>query len=79
MINIMFLLSSIGLDLSTQELSQFSKIVKGIYSISTGGITQKNISRQTNSEGLGYRSIQRFFAKKINWSLLYLSCVQYFF
>ena len=60
-------------------LNNLSKIVKGIYSISTGGITQKNISRQTQSDGLSLRSVQRFFATLINWELLYLSCISYFF
>lgn len=59
--------------------TQLAKIIKGIYNISTGGVTQKNISRQSNSEGLSYRSVQRFFSRDINWSVLYLSIISYFF
>jgi putative transposase len=78
MINILALLSSMSLS-DFEELKQLSKIIKGIYSISTGGVTQKNISRQTEEDGYGYRSVQRFFKKEINWELLYLSCISYFF
>jgi putative transposase len=64
---------------SFEYVEQLSKIIKGIYSISTGGVTQKNISRQTKEDGYGYRSVQRFFSMEINWELLYLSCINYFF
>lgn len=78
MVNILVLLSSMSLS-EFEHINQLSKIIKGIYSISTGGVTQKNISRQTEEDGYGYRSVQRFFALDINWELLYLSCVSYFF
>lgn len=78
MVNILVLLSSMSL-FEFEHINQLSKIIKGIYSISTGGVTQKNISRQTEEDGYGYRSVQRFFALDINWELLYLSCVSYFF
>jgi len=42
------------------------EIVKGIYCISCGGVTMKNISRWTGKKG-SYRSIQRFFGRKIDW------------
>ena len=76
MVNILVLLSSMSLS-EFESINQLSKIIKGIYSISTGGITQKNISRQTEEEGYGYRSVQRFFALDINWELLYLSCIMH--
>lgn len=79
MINILVLLSSMSLPSSFEYVEQLSKIIKGIYSISTGGVTQKNISRQTEEDGYGYRSVQRFFSMEINWELLYLSCINYFF
>ena len=44
----------------------FTEIVKGIYRISGGGVTMKNISRWT-LKGCGYRTIQRFFSSSINW------------
>jgi len=78
MINILLLLSSMSLS-NFEHITQLSKIIKGIYSISTGGVTQKNISRQTQEDGYSYRSVQRFFALDINWDLLYLSCISYFF
>lgn len=79
MINILALLSSMSLSSDFEYLEQLSKIIKGIYSISTGGVTQKNISRQTEEEDYSYRSVQRFFSLSINWELLYLSCISYFF
>lgn len=60
MINIVVLLSSF-LPSDFAHIFHLANIVKGIYSISTGGVTQKNISRQTCESGSSYRSIQRFF------------------
>lgn len=42
------------------------EIIKGIYCISSGGVTMKNISRWT-SRGCSYRTIQRFFASPVDW------------
>jgi len=47
------------------------EIIKSIYSISSGGITMKNISRWTG-KGASYRSIQRFFSSPIDWLRLNL-------
>ena len=86
MINLLLLLTEVLSVSDFRYKRELSKIVKGIYSISTGGVTQKNISRQTsvtsiceNHRGYSYRSIQRFFALDINWSVLYLACINYFF
>lgn len=87
MINLVLLLTEVLSINDFEYKDALSKIVKGIYSISTGGVTQKNISRQTNSltsssehrRGYSYRSVQRFFALDINWSMLYLACINYFF
>ncbi|NJN78394.1 MAG: transposase [Saprospiraceae bacterium] len=79
MVNILVLLSSMSLPTDFEYIEQLAKIIKGIYSINTGGVTQKNISRQTEEEGYSYRSVQRFFSMEINWELLYLSCIRYFF
>ena len=49
--------------------------VKGIYSTSSGGVTMKNIARWTGQKG-SYRSIQRFFASKIDWLALNLLLFQ---
>jgi putative transposase len=78
MLNILELLSSMSIS-EYENINELSKIIKGVYSISAGGVTQKNISRQTEEDGCGYRSVQRFFSKDINWELLYLSCIHYFF
>ncbi|MEM9850292.1 MAG: transposase [Bacteroidota bacterium] len=48
------------------KIGLFRSIIKGIYSISSGGVTMKNISRWTG-EGCSYRSIQRFFASPHDW------------
>ncbi len=42
------------------------EIIKGIYSVSTGGVTGKNIARWTGKGG-SYRNIQRFFASPVDW------------
>ena len=42
------------------------EIIKGIYCISSGGVTMKNISRWTD-KGASYRSIQRFFSCSMDW------------
>lgn len=78
MLSILSILSSMSLPTSS-PLGELSKVIKGIYNISTGGVTQKNISRQTRDSGYSYRSVQRFFKSDINWDLLYLSCIHYFF
>lgn len=48
------------------KIGLFREIIKGIYSISSGGVTMKNISRWTGS-GCSYRNIQRFFASPHDW------------
>ena len=45
------------------------QIIKGIYCVSSGGSTMKNISRWTG-KGCSYRTIQRFFAHPIDWLVL---------
>jgi len=47
------------------------QIIKGLYCVSTGGGTMKNISRWSG-KGASYRNIQRFFAQPINWLQLNL-------
>jgi len=79
MIEILSILLTLDLPLEFNLASQLSKIISGVYSISNGGVTQKNISRQTKELGMGHRSVQRFFAEEINWSLLYLSILTYLF
>ncbi len=52
-----------GLETNVQLLGE---IIKGIYRISSGGVTMKNISRWTDKGG-SYRSIQRFYSHSIDW------------
>jgi putative transposase len=42
------------------------QIIKGMYCVSSGGSTMKNIARWTG-KGASYRNIQRFFAQPIDW------------
>jgi len=42
------------------------QIIKGVYCISSGGVTMKNISRWTGKGG-SYRNIQRFFSNSVDW------------
>ena len=53
--------SAIGCNIGT-----FIEMAKGIYCISSGGVTQENISRWTGKKG-SYRSLQRLVQKSINW------------
>lgn len=48
------------------KIGVFREIIKGIYSISSGGVTMKNISRWAGL-GCSYRTIQRFFASPHDW------------
>lgn len=79
MIEILSILLTLDLPMEFTLVNQLSKIISGVYSISNGGVTQKNISRQTVDMGMGYRSVQRFFGQQINWSLMYLSILTYVF
>jgi putative transposase len=53
--------SAIGCNIGT-----LSEMIKGIYCISSGGVTQENISRWTGRLG-SYRSLQRMMHSPINW------------
>ena len=79
MIDMLYILSLLDFPQEFSYPRQLAKIIKGIYNISSGGVTQKNISRQTASMGLGYRSVQRFFSSQINWVALSISIVLYLF
>lgn len=51
------------------NIKLLSEIIKGIYGISCGGVTMKNISRWIGKGG-SYRTIQRFFRLPIAWTKL---------
>ncbi|MDZ7880229.1 MAG: transposase [Saprospiraceae bacterium] len=61
-------LASLILSLSrlipSANIGHFLSIVEGIYSISSGGVTQLNISRYSS---ISYRSVQRFMSLSISW------------
>jgi putative transposase len=46
------------------NIAHFIEIINGIYSISSGGVTQLNISRYCS---ISYRSVQRFMSIEISW------------
>lgn len=54
------------------NISILQEMIKGTYSISSGGVTMKNISRWTGSGG-SYRNIQRLMLSPINWLCLNLT------
>ena len=51
------------------NINIIEEIIKGIYGISSGGVTMKNIARWTGKKG-SYRNIQRFFAHPTDWLCL---------
>lgn len=67
-------LESLILSLSSQipsaNITHFLSIIHGIYSISSGGVTQRNISRYSS---ISYRSVQRFMSVDILWHTLLIT------
>jgi hypothetical protein len=49
------------------------QIIKGVYSISSGGVTMKSIARWSD---ISYRTVQRVFAGKIDWLTLNIELLQ---
>ena len=49
------------------NILHFLSIINGIYSISSGGVTQLNISRYCS---ISYRTVQRFMSLDIPWHQL---------
>ena len=58
------LLKGISELLPTANIQQLVSIIIGIYTISSGGVTQQNISRYSD---ISYRSVARFMAIDIGW------------
>jgi putative transposase len=54
---------------SSTNVAVLLEIIKGIYRIGNGGVTMKNISRWT-PKGCSYRTIQRFFSRRVDWLTL---------
>jgi putative transposase len=49
------------------------QIIQGVYCISSGGVTMKNVARWSD---IGYRTVQRVFAERIDWLALNLILLQ---
>jgi hypothetical protein len=58
------LLKGISNLLPTTNIHQLVSIIIGIYTISSGGVTQRNISRYSD---ISYRGVARFMAIQIEW------------
>lgn len=67
---ISLLLSSVSHLLPGANVSQLGLIIQSIYTISSGGVTQKNISRYGD---LSYRSVSRFMSCCFIWRKLFVS------
>ncbi len=61
------LITSLSGTIPSANIGHFIEIIKGIYSISSGGVTQLNISRYCS---ISYRSVQRFMSLEICWHKL---------
>ena len=64
MLEIELLLTELS-SLLNVKIGVLGEIMKGIYCISSGGVTMKNISRWTGG-GCSYRTVQRFFSSPID-------------
>lgn len=64
------LLASVSHLLPGANINQFGLIIQSIYTISSGGVTQKNISRYGD---LSYRSVSRFMSCGFVWRRLLIS------
>jgi putative transposase len=58
------LINSLSLYIPNANILHFIEIIKGVFSISSGGVTQLNISRYCS---ISYRSVQRFMSLEIPW------------
>lgn len=58
------LILSLSSYIPSANIAHFLEIIKGIYSMSSGGVTQLNISRYCS---ISYRSVQRFMSMEIPW------------
>lgn len=58
-----------------RNIGTFSEMIKGIYCISSGGVTQENMSRWTGRFG-SYRSLHRLIHHPINWLELNLALLK---
>ena len=61
------LILSLSSLIPSANIGHFLSIIEGIYSISSGGVTQLKISRYCS---ISYRSVQRFMSCDIAWHKL---------
>lgn len=64
------LIISLSSQIPSANIMHFLSIIHGIYSISSGGVTQLNISRYST---ISYRSVQRFMSLDIVWHTLLIT------
>lgn len=67
------LITSLSSVIPSANILHFLSIINGIYSISSGGVTQLNISRYSS---ISYRSVQRFMSLDIAWHKLLITVVR---
>lgn len=66
------ILKSVSDQLPIANIQQLVSIIIGIYTISSGGVTQQNISRYSD---ISYRSVSRFMGTPIEWQNVLLRLV----
>ena len=67
------LILSLSSLIPSANIMHFLSIIHGIYSISSGGVTQLNISRYSS---ISYRSVQRFMSLDISWHKLLITVLR---
>ncbi len=67
------LIKSLSSLIPSANIGHFISIIQGIYSISSGGVTQLNISRYCS---ISYRSVQRFMSTDISWHQLLITMLR---
>ena len=69
------LLESVVVLMPGANITQLSAIIQGIYAISSGGVTQLNISRYSP---ISYRGVTRFMSYKICWHKVYVEQLRWY-
>jgi putative transposase len=69
------LLESVLALIPCANIGQLSAIIQGIYSISSGGVTQLNISRYSS---ISYRGVNRFMSYDIVWRNVYVEQLKWY-
>ena len=69
------LLESVLALMPSTNIHQLSSIIQGIYAISSGGVTQLNISRYSD---ISYRSVNRFMSQETCWQKVYVEQLRWY-